>query len=83
MRAKAGTDGVGNDNDNDNDNDDYHNNNDYNHNDNNYHNDHNGNHCYVRLCPTAYMPAVSYSRHVCCVTQRTCLLCDTADMSGV
>ena len=26
---------------------------------------------------------VSHSRHVCCVTQQTCLLCDTADMSAV
>ena len=24
-----------------------------------------------------------HSRHVCCVTQQTCLLCDTADMSTV
>ena len=32
------------------------------------------------LCLTADMSAVSHSRHVCCVTQRACLLCDTADI---
>ena len=26
---------------------------------------------------------VSHNRHVCCVTQQTCLLCGTADMSAV
>ena len=26
---------------------------------------------------------VGYSRHVCCVEQQTCLLCDAADMSAV
>ena len=29
------------------------------------------------------MSAVSHSRHVCCVSQQTCLLCHTADMSAV
>ena len=28
------------------------------------------------------MSAVSYSRHICCVTQQTCLLYHTADMSA-
>ena len=32
---------------------------------------------------TADMSAVSHARHVCCVTQQTCLLCDTASMSAV
>ena len=35
------------------------------------------------LCDTADMSAVGYIRHVCCVTQRTCLLWDTADMCCV
>ena len=31
---------------------------------------------------TAYMSAVYHSRHVCCVKQQICLLCDTANMCG-
>ena len=31
-------------------------------------------------CDTA---DVRHSRHACCATQRTCPLCDTADMSAV
>ena len=37
----------------------------------------------IQLCDTADMPFVSYSRHVCRVTQRTCVLCNTTDMSVV
>ena len=32
---------------------------------------------------SADMSAVSHRRHVCCVTQQTCLLCHSADMSAV
>ena len=32
-------------------------------------------------CHTADMSAVSDSRHACCVTQQTFLMCDTADTS--
>ena len=34
-------------------------------------------------CDTTGTSAVGCSRHVCCVTQNTCLRCDTADMSAV
>ena len=37
----------------------------------------------IHLRDIADMSAVSGSRHVCCVTQQTCLLCATADMSAV
>ena len=42
-----------------------------------------------KLCHTTDMPAVLHGRHACCValqmcgvTQQTCLLCDTAEMSA-
>ena len=35
------------------------------------------------MCYMADMSAVSHSRHVCCVTQQTCLRRHTADMSAV
>ena len=36
-----------------------------------------------RLCHAARMSAVWHSRHVCCLTQQTCLLCCAADISAV
>ena len=35
-------------------------------------------------CPTEQtLSVVRNGRHACCVTQQTCLLCDTTDMSAV
>ena len=39
--------------------------------------------CCGQLCHAADLSAVWRSRHVCCVTQQRCLLCDTADMFAV
>ena len=37
----------------------------------------------VYRLPQQTSSAVKHSRHVCCLTHQTCLLCDTADISAV